>query len=175
MIDFSDFLLQINSTGIPQQVATQIQDNSTAVTAGIGGLIATAVGVVAKTVIDRKNDLDVVSKGSVTDKIIFNEVIDNFGVLIDFFKIEKEIQLVQTRNPNLTIMQVYDTVADETTKETYGQRRAKYMKQAIDDFIKYYGGSTLSSSDINNYSDNPKKILNQTLNLVKDKTTPNTT
>jgi len=151
------------------QVADQVSTNSDAITGTTIGLVGTVGTLAYKFITDRKNDLDVVSKGSVTDKMIFNEVVDNHRIMMEYFKIELEIQAIEIDNPTLTRAQISDMVYDKATKETYGMRKAKFMRGAVEEFNKYYGG-VLSTGEIYNYTKNTKQILNSTLNLVKDKT-----
>lgn len=162
-------LIAGQSTVPADQLVNQVDANGSIATTGIVGTIG-AIGTLAyKFIADRKNDLDVVSKGSVTDKLIFNEVIENLGYFVQYLEIERQIDLIEAKNPTFTRAQVRAMVFDELTNETYSVHRAKFMNSVIDTFHKYYG-QNLESAQINNFTNDPKKILNQTLSLVKDKT-----
>jgi flagellar basal body-associated protein FliL len=157
-------------TPIPaDQLINQVDSNGSLATTGTVGAIGAIGTLVYKFVSDRKSDLDTVSKGSVTDKMIFNEVIENLGYFVQYLEIERQIDLLEKKNPTMTRAQIKGMLYDENTEETIGVHRARFMNTIIDTFHKYYG-TTLGTTEINNFTNDPKKILNQTLSLVKDKT-----
>ncbi|MGN6346716.1 MAG: hypothetical protein ACTHME_03335 [Candidatus Nitrosocosmicus sp.] len=182
MLDFFNFLpwdiianttqsLLTNSGGtIPtDQIVSQVDANGGLATTGTVGAVGAIATLAYKFVTDRKSDLAVVSKGSTVDKMLLNEIIENLGYFVQYLEQEQQMDLLELENPSLTRAQIKDLVFDKLTKETYGVHRAKFMKSVVDTFHKYYG-NTLESTQINNFTNDPKKILNQTLSLVKDKT-----
>ena len=158
-------------TTIPtDQLINQVDTNgSLAATGTVGSVITAGVLTAKHFLIDRKTDSDLASTGSVVDKMLFNEIIDNLRLAKEKAEIEKLIQTLATDNPTLTLVQIYDTIIDKTTKETIGMKLGKANNAIIDAYSTYYG-APLNSGEINNYTNNPKKILNETLALVKDKT-----
>ena len=151
------------------QLVSQADTSSSLSAGGITATVAALGGLAYKFITDRKNDLNIVSKGSVTDKLIFNEVIDNLRLFVEYCKLEKKEMDLMLENPSFTALQIQDIIIDKGTKETVGVRKARYFNSIIEQFEHYYG-NTLSTEQINNYTNNPKQILNSTLNLVKDRT-----
>lgn len=159
--------LQINST-VPvsslTQIPQQVEQNTAALQTTIAGLSATAVAVAGKVIYDRRNNDKVVNVGSEIDKILLADIMDNYNDFREYANLDKMILDQAMLHPDFSYAQLINLNYDVSTKETLGQRKAKYIEKINEYYKQYYVATSATSTK--------KNPLDATLNYVKDKTTP---
>jgi hypothetical protein len=167
-----DTILQIaatNSTNlVPQDLASQVSGNSTAVNGTLAGVVIAGGGVVLNALRSRQNNTKIATTGSEIDRIVLSDIIDNYNDFRLWLNIEKMIQDQSVLHPDYPYAKLLSLVYDVSTGETLGQKRAKYIVQVNNYYTSYYE-NTNNKKTIDDLS---KKPLESTLNYVKDKTSP---
>jgi phosphopantetheine adenylyltransferase len=173
MIDFSDLFLQISNTTIPyiatQPLVQQVQDNTATATGAIASIIAVAGGLISKHVYDNRKREDTLTTASDIDKMQMADQADNYNdFAIHCALLEQWLALVVSMK-GISMDVILDTVVDDVTKETMGQRLIKHLR-AIQDYNQaYYRNVALKPNSTYLNSKNPLKNVRS---LVRDMTTP---
>jgi hypothetical protein len=173
MIDFSDLFLQITNTTVPyiaQPLVTQVQDNTAATTTALSAIIATAGGLITKHVYDSKKRDETLVTASDIDKMQMTDMADNYNdFAIHCAVLEQWLSMIVSQK-GISMDVILDTVVDDVTKETMGQRIIKHLR-AIQDYNQAYYRNVAIKSNSGTYL-NSKNPLKNVRSLVRDMTTP---
>lgn len=164
----------------PEQIVPAIVENTekigdvgTTAVAGIGGVATLGGTLITQFLNTRKKERNIEEYVSETDKLIFENVRDDYQDFTDFCAIEKEIQDLATfpENQTKSYFQLLNIIYDVSTGETYGQRRARFLL-AIQHYNKVYYQT--SSNDPLIKCPNPNnKIAKQMTEIKKFSTDKN--
>jgi hypothetical protein len=172
IVDFSDLFLQISNTTLPymaQPLVQQVQDNTATATGAIASIVAVAGGLISKHVYDNRKREDTLNVSSDIDKMQMVDLADNYNdFAIHCALLEQWFAMVVSMK-GISMDVILDTVVDDVTKETMGQRLIKHLR-AIQDYNQaYYRNVALKPNSTYLTSKNPLKNVRS---LVRDMTTP---
>jgi hypothetical protein len=153
------------------QVAPAVATSSTdASSAALIVAITGITGVIAKTLVDRKDQNEITNSSATSQKRIMNDQIDNYKDFTTLSNYLKRVIDLSQQNPQASLATILANEEDVTTKETLGQRMGKFLNSVNQYYAAYYQGP-IDNSMVND-SGSAKKVMNRTLRMIEDKTTP---
>jgi hypothetical protein len=164
--------LQINdnTTATTQQVqdnTDKISGNTQSVDASTGGVLAAGVALGAHYLNTRKNTSLMAKTGGKAIKSVMQDVISNYRDFRDYCILDKQIMDQAQIHQDMSYFQLLNLTYDVSTKETFGMRKAQFIKDVVNGYHDYYE-TGLMDADLESGGLKP---LQHTLKYVQDKTT----